>query len=152
MSTTSQDLIHRYHELHTARYGAVRSWDDDLGDLLRISPYTVRGWHDGKRTLDGERLEKVTLLVRAMEAGKALRMQPELDAHRIQEMRSAGIKWVEVLGCNHQPEECDSYRAMRGVPIEIQSAPELPLPGCDKLECKCILLARKGPKGGVADA
>jgi len=143
---TEQQLIQRYRELHTARYGAGRSWDNDLGELLRISPNTVRAWHDGKKRPDGGRLEKLTLLLQAMEVGKALRIASELDARSVKEMKNAGIKWVEVLGCNHQPEECDSYRAMKGVLIEIEHAPELPLPGCDMLECKCILLAREGPK------
>lgn len=141
---TEQALIQRYRELHSARYRDRRSWDEDLGRLLSISPYIVRAWHDGKKKPEGERLEKVILLLRAMETGMALRMTPELDSRRVQDMRRAGIKWVEVLGCSHPPEECDAYRAMRGVLVEIEYAPGLPLPGCDLLECKCILLAREG--------
>ena len=61
---------------------------------------------------------------------------------RLEEMRNAGIKFVSLLGCNYAPDECDSLRAMKGQKIAIETAPLLPLPGCDKKHCKCIWLAK----------
>ena len=65
----------------------------------------------------------------------------QLSRERLAEMREAGIEFVQVLGCNHAPDECESYRAMKGLKVEIAFAPELPLPGCDLEFCKCILIA-----------
>jgi hypothetical protein len=61
---------------------------------------------------------------------------------RLAEMREAGIQFVEILGCNHPPDECDAYRSIKGQKFEIEFAPLLPLPDCDKKFCKCIHLAR----------
>jgi len=71
----------------------------------------------------------------------------EMSRKRLESFRSAGIKYVRVLGCNYAPDECDIYRAARDDLFEIEFAPTLPLPGCDKANCKCILLAVEGPKG-----
>jgi hypothetical protein len=60
---------------------------------------------------------------------------------RLAEMKSAGIKFVTILGCNCPPEECDAYRAIQNEKFEIEFAPTLPLLGCDKEFCKCIHLA-----------
>lgn len=68
-----------------------------------------------------------------------------MSRRKIEELRAAGIEWVEVLGCAHPPDECEALRAMQGNPVEIQYAPELPLPNCDKKHCKCIILASEGP-------
>ena len=62
---------------------------------------------------------------------------------RLDEMRQAGIKFVEILGCNNPPDECDAYRSTKGQEFEIESVPLLPLPGCDKKFCKCIHIARR---------
>ncbi len=67
-----------------------------------------------------------------------------MSRRRLQSFREAGIKFVQVLGCNCEEDECDAYRAVKGRVFEIQDAPQLPLAGCDQKYCKCILLARGG--------
>ena len=64
------------------------------------------------------------------------------EAKRLREFRAAGINRVEVFGCNYAPDECDSYRAIKGQVFAIDEVPAIPLPGCDKRACKCIYLAR----------
>jgi len=68
------------------------------------------------------------------------------ECKRVEAIQKAGIEWVEVLGCNHPPDECDAYRAIQGKLFRIEDAPKLPLPGCDKAHCKCIILASEGPE------
>jgi hypothetical protein len=70
----------------------------------------------------------------------------EYSRRTLRELRSAGIRHVAVLGCNYEPDECDAYRAIKRDIFEIDFAPSLPLPGCDKPFCKCILLAIEEPK------
>jgi len=62
-------------------------------------------------------------------------------------MREAGIKFVGVLASPNPGEYCEACAAImftrekNGVKFEIEFATPLPLPGCDKHPCKCILIA-----------
>lgn len=66
---------------------------------------------------------------------------------RLAQMREAGIKFVGVLGSPNPGETCEACEAImfkrekNGVKYEIEFATPLPLPGCDKHPCKCILIA-----------
>ena len=77
-------------------------------------------------------------------AAKPLTIQEIRDysSERLTAMKNAGIKFVSVLGCNYQPDECEALLAIKGVKMEIQYATPLPLSGCDK-NCKCIYLAEQ---------
>ena len=68
----------------------------------------------------------------------------KVSAAKLAELRDSGIKFVEVLGCNCPDEECDAYRAVKGMKMDIEFAQPLPLPGCDKKFCACIYLAVPG--------
>ncbi len=60
-------------------------------------------------------------------------------------MKRAGIKYVQLLGCNCENKECDACRAMKVKIIPIDTATALPLEDCDQKFCRCLWLARKGP-------
>jgi hypothetical protein len=59
----------------------------------------------------------------------------------IQRMKDSGIKMIAVLGCGNALLECEASRALRNQKLEIEFAPELPLPGCDKKHCRCLIIA-----------
>lgn len=146
------DLVARYRELHAAKYGERRAWDSDLALVFLLSPKTVQAWQDGDKQPNAQRLEKLRLLVKAMESGRPLKMWSkgehalDIELDRLQKMKASGIRWVEVLGCGDPKRECDACRALKGKPIEIERAEGLPLPGCDLLECLCITIASEGPR------
>lgn len=60
---------------------------------------------------------------------------------RIKEIKSAGIKHVQVLGANDPDDECEACIAVKNQSFEIEFAPELPLVDCDLKWCKCIIIA-----------
>jgi len=62
---------------------------------------------------------------------------------RIKEMKSVGIKYVQVLSANNPDDECEACIAVKNQSFEIEFAPELPLVGCDVKWCKCIIIARE---------
>lgn len=59
---------------------------------------------------------------------------------RIEEIKSAGIKYVKVLGAGNTDDECEACVAVRDQSFEVEFTPELPLPGCDLKWCKCIII------------
>jgi len=72
--------------------------------------------------------------------GKHSRLRNQCES-RIADMRSCGIKFVQVLGCGNEGEDCEACLALKNYSIEIEFAPTLPLPGCDKKKCKCVIIA-----------
>lgn len=62
-----------------------------------------------------------------------------LEESRLNDMRMAGIKFVEVLGPGFG--ECAAYRKIQGKKFPIESAPPIPLPACKKKFCKCLYIA-----------
>jgi hypothetical protein len=60
---------------------------------------------------------------------------------RIETMRKAGIKWVKILGTGNEGDDCKDCIALRGLSIPIEAAPTLPLRGCNKKVCKCVIVA-----------
>ena len=77
-------------------------------------------------------------------------MPPDLVAEytrdRLGEMRKAGVKWVKLLGCGNPAEDCAECLRRQAQTIPISEAQPLPLPGCDKRFCKCILIAVAKPE------
>ena len=61
---------------------------------------------------------------------------------KLNDLRQVGIGFVSLLGSNG-PDDCAACREIVGKKIGIESAPPLPLPGCDQKFCKCIYLAEK---------
>jgi hypothetical protein len=61
---------------------------------------------------------------------------------KLNALRSAGIKFVEILGRN-TTDDCRACLSLKGRLVPIEEAPVLPLPGCDKKHCHCLWLARK---------
>jgi len=65
----------------------------------------------------------------------------------LEDMRRAGIKFVEIMGCNkikdNKKDDCEVCLDLKGCKMEIELAVPLPLPGCDKKHCKCLWLARE---------
>jgi len=63
----------------------------------------------------------------------------QLAREQMETFKAAGIKFVEYLGANNDEDDCEAIKAMKNVAVEIHFAPLLPLPGCDRKYCKCIL-------------
>jgi len=69
------------------------------------------------------------------------------ENERLAEMREVGIQFVGVLGSPNAGENCEACEAIMftrekdGERFEIESAPSLPLPRCDKQWCKCLFIA-----------
>lgn len=59
---------------------------------------------------------------------------------RLAEMKEVGVDFVEVLGSGLPGGDCTACLAIGGVKIPIGKAPLLPLEGCDRAACKCILI------------
>lgn len=60
---------------------------------------------------------------------------------RIEEIKSAGIKYVKVIGSGNIGDECEACIAAKQQSFEIEFAPELPPPSCDLKWCKCVIVA-----------
>lgn len=60
---------------------------------------------------------------------------------QIKQMKSVGIKFVQVLGAGNPDDECEACVAVKNQSFEVEFAPVLPLPGCDLKWCKCIIIA-----------
>jgi hypothetical protein len=55
--------------------------------------------------------------------------------------REAGIVLVGILGTHCTEDMCAAALAAKDKNFKIAEAPLLPLPGCDKKHCPCILVA-----------
>jgi hypothetical protein len=60
---------------------------------------------------------------------------------RIKEIKSVGVKFVQVLGAGNADDECEACIAVKNQSFDVNFAPELPLPGCDLKWRKCIIIA-----------
>jgi hypothetical protein len=60
---------------------------------------------------------------------------------KLNEFRLVGIEFVSILGCNNPGDDCEACLALKDRKLEIESAPPLPLPECDKKFCKCLYIA-----------
>ena len=69
------------------------------------------------------------------------------ESARLATMRDAGISHVGILASPNPGEFCEECAAIMftrdkdGTRFEIEFAPALPLPGCDKEFCKCLYIA-----------
>ena len=144
------EFFRRFHAGYIKRFGDRKTWASDLATVFLVRPERIRGWEEGQGEPNAAQLERFRLLLDALEAGKPLRMQwseSVPDAERARQFYSVGITWIQFLGCNDAKRECKAVRALKGIAHDITTAPNLPLPNCDKLECLCIILASEGPKG-----
>ncbi len=64
---------------------------------------------------------------------------------RLEQLRAAGAEWVRILGCGMPNAECEMSVLMKEALFRMDAAPPLPLPGCDREDCKCTWVPTEPP-------
>jgi hypothetical protein len=64
---------------------------------------------------------------------------------RLEQLRSAGVEWVRILGSGMPGADCDLCGMMKEAPFRMDAVPPLPLPGCDREDCKCTWVPAEPP-------
>src|ERR1035438_2019384 len=64
---------------------------------------------------------------------------------RLMQLESAGVEWVRILGCGMPNADCEMSVLMKETRFRMGAVPPLPLPGCDREDCKCTWVPTEPP-------
>jgi hypothetical protein len=146
MAAEEDALRENIKAAHLKRFGSGRDCAEDLAAALMLKPERIATWLKQGGPMASKHIDKMKLLIQAMNNGRPLHMtwDASSDSEKLAELRRVGIQWVQVLGSGHAKRDCDACRTLEGKPMPIDEVTELPLPGCDALECCCIFIASEG--------
>jgi hypothetical protein len=133
--------VERNIQLHNKFFAHRRDWCADLAGFFQCSPITIGKWAIGQAFPNDKQLAELSAINSVWERKKPFSRFAAQDAERLNSIRSTGIRFVQVQGCNNPGDDCEECLALRNRNIKIDLAPTLPLVGCDLPFCKCIVLA-----------
>jgi hypothetical protein len=64
---------------------------------------------------------------------------------RLEQLRAAGVEWVRILGSGIPGVDCDLCGMMKETPFRMDAVPPLPLPSCERDDCKCTWVPAEPP-------
>jgi len=64
---------------------------------------------------------------------------------RLEQLKSAGVEWVRTLGSGMPGADCDYPVTLEDAVFQIDVVPALPLPGCEREDCKCTWVPAEPP-------
>ena len=64
---------------------------------------------------------------------------------RLMQLESTGVEWVRILGCGMPNADCEMTALFKETPFRMGAVPPLPLPGCDREDCKCTWVPTEPP-------
>ncbi len=70
----------------------------------------------------------------------------EAARQRLEQLKAAGVEWVQILGCSMPNADCEVSVLIKEAPFRMDAVPPLPLPGCDREDCKCTWVPAEPPR------